>query len=220
MLRLQFAALQAATSVPPLEHVRVAPGGGFFWFFTTYSAGVVPPLKCCKKFSPAACFFATSLCGKRDRRFFQNGDGRLRSAVLRLQFAALQAATSVPPLEHVRVAPGGGVFLFFAAIKLPQQPRNRTAPPNIADSTKSGVRGEKNAVTHLSFPDAEPAVKDLIPLSAEKRGEEANILPHPPTPPPSMPPDHHRTPSNGAPGCRGRRKPPAKRNLHNTQNRP
>ena len=71
-------------------------------------------------------------------------------------------------------------FCFFAAIKLPQQPRNRTAPPNIADSTKSGVRGEKNAVTHLSFPDAEPAVKDLIPLSAEKRGEEANILPHSP----------------------------------------
>ena len=82
----------------------------------------------------------------------------------------------------------------------------------LTDSTKSGVRGEKNAVTHLSFPDAATRGKRFDFSFRRKAGREIeHFTAFPPPPQPGMPREHHRPPSNGAPGCRGRRKPPAKK---------
>ena len=109
-------------------------------------------------------------------------------------------------------------FFVFSSYKTTAKVKQPAAALQLCDSTKSGVRGEKNAVTHLSFPDAATRGKRFDFSFRRKAGREIEHFTAFPSHRPSRACHrlHHRTPSNGAPGCRGRRKLPAKQTPRTT----
>ena len=139
----------------------------------------------------------------------------MRSAALRLRFAALEAATSVPPLDHVRVAPGGGVFLFFCSHKITAAaPQPYCATEHCRQYQEWGSGREKCGHAFV-FPRCGTRGKRFDSSFRRKAGRGSkHFTAFPSTPPPSMPPDHHRPPSNGAPGCRGAAQAPCKKKTH------